>query len=65
MTSTSRRDADRICQRHQRPRVVGRPDAWSQSEINSALMNDLDIVAVRIEHPSRIIARIVFVPRLR
>ncbi len=28
-------------------------------------MNDLDIVAVRIEHPCRIIARIVFGPRLR
>ncbi len=28
-------------------------------------MNDLDIVAVRIEHPCRIIARIVFEPRLR
>src|ERR1700720_3316093 len=28
-------------------------------------MNDLDIVAVRIEHPCRIIARIVFGPGLR
>ena len=28
-------------------------------------MNDLDIVAVRIEHPGRIIARIVFEPSLR
>ena len=28
-------------------------------------MNDLDIVAVRIEHPCRIIARIIFGPRLR
>jgi len=28
-------------------------------------MNDLDIVAVRIEHPCRIIARIVFEPSLR
>ena len=28
-------------------------------------MNDLDIVAVRIEHPCRIIAGIVFEPRLR
>src|SRR5258708_15027442 len=28
-------------------------------------MNDLDIVAVRIEHPCRIIARIVFGPSLR
>ena len=34
-------------------------------KINLALMNDLDIVAVRIEHPCRIVARIVFVPRLR
>jgi hypothetical protein len=28
-------------------------------------MNDLDIVAVRIEHPCRVIARIVFKPSLR
>ena len=28
-------------------------------------MNDLNIVAVRIEHPGRIIARIVFGPSLR
>ena len=28
-------------------------------------MNDLDIVTVRIEHPCRIIARIVFGPSLR
>jgi hypothetical protein len=28
-------------------------------------MNDLDIVAVRIEHPCRIVARIVFGPSLR
>jgi len=28
-------------------------------------MNDLDVVAVRIEHPCRIIARIVFGPSLR
>jgi len=28
-------------------------------------VNDLDIVAVRIEHPGRIIARIVFEPSLR
>ena len=33
--------------------------------INLAFMNDLDIVAVRIEHPCRIIARIVFGPSLR
>jgi hypothetical protein len=32
---------------------------------NSAFMNDLDIVAVRIEHPCRIIGRIVFGPGLR
>src|ERR1700719_2328578 len=31
----------------------------------SALMNDLDIVAVRIEHPCRIVARIVFETSLR
>jgi hypothetical protein len=30
-----------------------------------AFVNDLDIVAVRIEHPCRIIARIVFEPSLR
>src|SRR5216684_7814907 len=35
------------------------------SIINSAFVNDLDIVAVRIEHPCRIIARIVFGPSLR
>src|SRR5580658_3491523 len=34
-------------------------------KITLALMDDLDIVAVRIEHPCRVIARIVFVPRLR
>ncbi len=34
-------------------------------KINLAFMNDLDIVAVRIEHPCRVIARIVFGPRLR
>src|SRR5580658_1749113 len=34
-------------------------------KINSAFMNDLDVVAVRIEHPCRIIARIVFGPSLR
>ena len=28
-------------------------------------MNDLDIVAVRIEHPCRVVARIVFGPSLR
>jgi len=28
-------------------------------------MNDLDIIAVRIEHPSRVGARIVFEPSLR
>ncbi len=28
-------------------------------------MNDLNVVAVRIEHPGRIIARIVFGPSLR
>src|SRR5258708_591676 len=32
---------------------------------NLAFMNDFDIVAVRIEHPCRIIARIVFGPSLR
>jgi hypothetical protein len=32
---------------------------------NSAFVNDLDIVAVRIEHPRRVVARIVFEPRLR
>ena len=38
----------------------------SKMKINLlALMNDLDIVAVRIEHPCRIIARIVFGPSLR
>ncbi|MCU1303266.1 MAG: hypothetical protein JWQ87_3550 [Candidatus Sulfotelmatobacter sp.] len=34
-------------------------------KINLAFMNDLDIVAVRIEHPCRVIARIVFGPPLR
>ena len=34
-------------------------------KINLAFMNDLDIVAVRVEHPCRIIARIVFGPSLR
>ena len=34
-------------------------------KINLAFMNDLDIVAVRIEHPRRIIARIVFGPSSR
>src|SRR3989442_13958297 len=38
---------------------------FSTMKINLALMNDLDIVAVRIEHPCRIVARIVFGPRLR
>src|SRR5712691_9662284 len=37
----------------------------STMKINLAFMNDLDIVAVRIEHPCRIIARIVFGPSLR
>src|ERR1700730_4828047 len=37
----------------------------STMRINLAFMNDLDIVAVRIEHPCRIIARIVFGPSLR
>src|SRR5206468_2699743 len=37
----------------------------STMKINLAFMNDLDIVAVRIEHPGRIIARIVFGPSLR
>src|ERR1700681_3215815 len=32
---------------------------------NLGFMNGLDIVAVRIEHPCRIIARIVFGPSLR
>src|ERR1700736_152614 len=35
------------------------------SAISSAFMNDLDVVAVRIEHPCRVIARIVFRPSLR
>src|ERR1700716_990141 len=34
-------------------------------KINLAFVNDLDIVAVRIEHPCRIIAGIVFGPSLR
>jgi hypothetical protein len=34
-------------------------------KINLAFMNDLDIVAVRIEHPCRIIARIGFEQSLR
>ena len=33
--------------------------------IDLAFMNDLDIVAVRIEDPCRIVARIVFDPSLR
>src|SRR4051794_37100750 len=33
--------------------------------VGLAFMNDLDIVAVWIEHPCRIIARIVFEPSLR
>jgi hypothetical protein len=37
----------------------------STIKINLAFMNDLDIVAVRIEHPCRIIAGIVFGPSLR
>ena len=37
----------------------------STMKINLAFMNDLDIVAVRIEHPCRIVARIIFGPRLR
>jgi hypothetical protein len=37
----------------------------STMKINLAFMNELDIVAVRIEHPCRIIARIVFGPSLR
>jgi hypothetical protein len=47
--------------------VKGLPSPFSLSamKINSAFMNDLDIVAVRIEHPCRIVARIVFGPRLR
>src|ERR1700732_2300753 len=36
-----------------------------QSKNILALMDDLDIVAVRIEHPCRIIAGIVFEPGLR
>jgi hypothetical protein len=32
------------------------------TKINSALVNDLDVVSVRIEHPCRIIAWIVFEP---
>src|ERR1700685_3153613 len=35
------------------------------SSFDLALMDDLDIVAVRIEHPCRIIAGIVFEPSLR
>jgi len=34
-------------------------------KINLALVDDLDIVAVWIEHPCRIVARIVFEPSLR
>src|SRR5882724_4189992 len=34
-------------------------------KINLAFMNDLDIVAVRIEHPCCIVARVVFGPSLR
>jgi hypothetical protein len=45
--------------------TAGRDQKASKMEINLALMNDLDIVAVRIEHPCRIIARIVFGPSLR
>src|SRR6267143_6014069 len=37
----------------------------STMKINLAFMNGLDIVAVRIEHPCRIIAGIVFEPSLR
>jgi hypothetical protein len=35
------------------------------TKTNLAFVNDLDVVAVRIEHPCRIIARIVFGPSLR
>src|SRR5580698_5457441 len=34
-------------------------------KIHSAFMNDLDIVAVRIENPCRIVAGVVFEPSLR
>jgi hypothetical protein len=34
----------------------------SALKINSAFMNDFDIVAVRVEHPCSIIAGIVFGP---
>jgi hypothetical protein len=44
---------------------LGLPATAKPMKINSAFVNDLDIVAVRIEHPGRIIARIVFGPGLR
>src|SRR5260370_42021638 len=38
---------------------------YRRSIIRLAFVNDLDIVAVRIEHPCRIVAGIVFEPSLR
>jgi hypothetical protein len=37
----------------------------STTKINLAFVNDLDVVAVRIEHPSRVVARVVFGPSAR
>src|ERR1700722_7727563 len=44
---------------------VASATAIQPTRINLAFMNDLDIVAVRIEHPCRIVAGIVFGPSLR
>jgi len=48
-----------------RPELETLEASSSKMKINLALMDDLDIVAVRIEHPCRIIAGIVFEPSLR
>src|SRR6266851_519060 len=47
------------------PPRAGTAFSISTMKINLAFMNDLDVVAVRIEHPCRIIARIVLGPSLR
>jgi len=46
-------------------RLAPSSDSKGEGQFRLAFMNDLDIVAVRIKHPCRIIARIVFGPSLR
>ena len=65
MSGTAVRSADehRDGEAPSRSRGTNGHELWRDGPL--ALMNDLDIVAVRIEHPCRVIARIVFGPSLR